>query len=212
MQPRQGDKWRTAGLPGKHRDAGDWKAAVEGLDPTLPGPRVGSAPCEPQFPSTDRGAGCGGGKPLPALGRLPPPGPRVRMEAADEGPSPGEQARGSFACLGPKWGLRSRSCDAIRGERVGGCSLSCLAHSQPGRVRSALLSPCRSIGSPPSLLPVPACPPSRHQAACLGCSGPRCGKEPPRVSRSSGGSAANWMVKDDPAAQLSAELGPSDTG
>lgn len=41
---------------------------------------------------------------------------------------------------------------------------------------------------------------------------PRCGTRTTQVSLLSGGSAANWIVKDDPAAQLSAKLGPGDTG
>ena len=38
------------------------------------------------------------------------------------------------------------------------------------------------------------------------------GSRPPQVSLPSGGSPANWVIKDDPAAQLSAKLGSSDRG
>lgn len=74
------------------------------------------------------------------------------------------------------------------------------------------LSPCQSIESPPSFLPQPFLPffPAPEQPS-LCCSKPRCGKRTTQVSLSSGGSAANWIVKDDPAAQLPAKLGPSDT-
>lgn len=65
-----------------------------------------------------------------------------------------------------------------------------------------------SLLSPQPFLPFFPAP----QQPNLCCSQPRCGKQTTQVSLLSGGSTANWIVKDDPATQLSAKLGPSDTG
>lgn len=82
----------------------------------------------------------------------------------------------------------------------------------PSSGASSLCS-CQSIRSPPPFLPRPLRPffPDSKQPNLCGRE-PRRGKRATQVSLLSGGSAANWIVKDDPTAQLSAEPGPSDRG
>lgn len=75
------------------------------------------------------------------------------------------------------------------------------------------LSPCPRMESPPSFLPCPSLPSSQTPRSLPSAAASlTVGSERPPVSLSSGGSAANWVVKDDPATQPSAELGPSATG
>lgn len=98
------------------------------------------------------------------------------------------------------------------GKCVGGSAFPASFILGPAKFRASSLSPARVLlHLPPFPLSLPPLLPDTElpnfAAASLAV-----GRELPRVSLLSGGSAANWIVKDDPSAQLSAELGPSDVG
>ena len=99
------------------------------------------------------------------------------------------------------------------GKCVGGSDFPA-SHSQSGQVQESPPFPPARVSAHHSLLSACPFPPSRQQAVQLRgrAASLTVGRGPPQVSPVSGGSAANWIVKDDPSAQLSASQAPVTQG
>lgn len=96
---------------------------------------------------------------------------------------------------------------------VGGSAFPA-SRSWSGQVQESPPFPPARVSAHRPLLSACPFPPSRHQAAQLRgrAASLAVGRGPPRVSPVSGGSAANWIVKDDPSAQLSVSQAPATQG
>ena len=114
---------------------------------------------------------------------------------------------------GPKWNLRSRSWEAIWGSAWVARPFLPLALGR-AKFRRVLPLSLQGYWLTASLISACPFPPSRLQAAQLRgrAVSLAVGRGPPRVSPVSRGSAANWIVKDDPSAQLSASWAPATRG
>lgn len=113
----------------------------------------------------------------------------------------------------PQVELKESQLGGHMGKCVGGSAFPA-SHSRSGQIQESPPFPPARVSAHHPLLSACPFPPSRQQAAQLRgrAASLTVGRGPPRVSPVSGGSAANWIVKDDPSAQLSASRAPVTQG